>query len=159
MAKAEMEVKSSTNGKAQLFDSMNVQLANWSVLYFKLHHFHWYVKGPHFPVLHVKFEELYDMAALKLDELAERILAIEGKPVSTMKEFLSLATIKEADKAKSENDMLSATIADLQELVKGLEDTATLAEEKADDAATADIITGQVEDLQKQIWMLKSTLS
>jgi starvation-inducible DNA-binding protein len=54
--------------------------------------------------------------------------------------------------------MLSATIADLQQLVKGLEETATLAEEQADDAATADIITGQVEELQKQIWMLKSTL-
>ncbi len=144
--------------KSKLNDSLNVQLANWSVLYFKLHHFHWYVKGPHFPVLHVKFEELYDLAALKLDELAERILAIEGKPVSTMKEFLSVATIKEADKAKTENDMLSATIADLQALVQGLEETATLAEEEANDAATADILTGQVEELQKQIWMLKSTL-
>ncbi|MCD9022253.1 Dps family protein [Cohnella silvisoli] len=142
----------------KLHDSLNVQLSNWSVLYIKLHHFHWYVKGPHFPVLHAKFEELYELAALKLDELAERILAIEGKPVSTMKEFLSSATIKEANKAKTENDMLSATIADLQELVKGLEDAATIAEDEAGDDATADILTSQVEDLQKQIWMLKSTL-
>jgi starvation-inducible DNA-binding protein len=142
----------------KLHDSMNVQLANWSVLYIKLHHFHWYVKGPHFPVLHVKFEELYELAALKLDEIAERLLAIEGKPASTMKEFLSLATIKEANKDKSENDMLSATISDLEALAAGLKETATIAEEESKDNATADVVIGQVEELQKQIWMLKSTI-
>jgi starvation-inducible DNA-binding protein len=141
----------------KLHDSMNVQLSNWTILYVKLHHFHWYVKGPHFPVLHVKFEELYELAALKLDELAERLLAIEGKPASTMKEFLSLATIQEANKTQTENDILSTTIADLTALVEGLEETAKIAEEAKDDA-TADVIIGQVEQLQKQIWMLKSTL-
>jgi starvation-inducible DNA-binding protein len=141
----------------KLHDSMNVQLSNWTILYVKLHHFHWYVKGPHFPVLHVKFEELYEMAALKLDELAERLLAIEGKPASTMKEFLSLATIQEANKTQTENNILSTTIADLTALVEGLGETAKIAEEAKDDA-TADIIIGQVEQLQKQIWMLKSTL-
>ncbi|WP_256759187.1 Dps family protein [Cohnella sp. WQ 127256] len=143
---------------SKLNDSLNVQLSNWSVLYFKLHHFHWYVKGPHFPVLHAKFEELYDLAALKLDELAERILAIEGKPVSTMKEFLALSTIKEVDKAKSENDMLAAAIADLQELIQGLMAAAEEAE-ATKDTATSDVLTGQVEELQKQVWMLKSTLA
>jgi starvation-inducible DNA-binding protein len=142
----------------KLHDSMNVQLSNWTVLYVKLHHFHWYVKGPHFPVLHVKFEELYEMAALKLDELAERLLAIEGKPASTMKEYLSLATINEANKTQTENDMLATTVADLTALVEGLEETAKIAEEEAKDDATADVIIGQVEELQKQIWMLKSTL-
>lgn len=141
-----------------LTDKLNVQLSNWSVLYFKLHHYHWYVKGPHFPVLHAKFEELYDMAALKLDELAERILSIEGKPVSTMKEFLAQATIKEADKAKTENDMLSATIKDLKELIEGLKAAASSAEE-AEDTATSDMLIGQVEELQKQVWMLKATLA
>ncbi len=141
-----------------LTDKLNVQLSNWSVLYFKLHPYHWYVKGPHFPVLHAKFEELYDMAALKLDELAERILSIEGKPVSTMKEFLAQATIKEADKAKTENDMLSATIEDLKELIEGLKAAASSAEE-AEDTATSDMLIGQVEELQKQVWMLKATLA
>ncbi|RED84079.1 Dps family protein [Cohnella phaseoli] len=141
-----------------LTDKLNVQLSNWSVLYFKLHHYHWYVKGPHFPVLHAKFEELYDMAALKLDDLAERILSIEGKPVSTMKEFLAQATIKEADKAKTENDMLSATIEDLKELIEGLKAAASSAEE-AEDTATSDMLIGQVEELQKQVWMLKATLA
>ncbi|KIL36648.1 general stress protein [Cohnella kolymensis] len=142
----------------KLHDAMNVQLSNWTVMYVKLHHFHWYVKGPHFPVLHAKFEELYDMCALKLDELAERLLAIGGRPASTMKEYLDLSTIKEGSKNPTEEDMLSATIKDLSALVEGLQQTAKIAEEEAEDAATADLITGQVEELQKQIWMLKATL-
>ena len=35
---------------------LNKQLANWNVLYTKLHKYHWYVKGPHFFTLHEKFE-------------------------------------------------------------------------------------------------------
>jgi starvation-inducible DNA-binding protein len=27
---------------------VNVQVANWNVLYVKLHNFHWFVKGPQF---------------------------------------------------------------------------------------------------------------
>jgi len=141
-----------------LTDSLNVQLSNWAVLYIKLHHCHWYVKGPHFPALHAKFEELYEMAAEKLDELAERILSIEGRPVSTMKEFLSKATIREADKANSENDMLSATIEDMKELIQGLQSSAAAADQ-AGDTATSDMLIGQVEELQKQVWMLKATLA
>ena len=142
----------------KLHKAMNVQLSNWAVLYVKLHHSHWYVTGPHFPVLHAKFEELYDLSAEKLDELAERILTIEGKPASTMKEFLALATLKEADKGDSETDMLQGTVQDLRALAEGLEATAKQAEEEAGDRATADLLVGQVGELQKQIWLLTATL-
>ncbi|MFC5531072.1 Dps family protein [Cohnella yongneupensis] len=141
-----------------LQEAMNVQLANWAVLYVKLHHKHWYVKGPHFPTLHAKFEELYDLAAEKWDELAERILTIEGKPASTMKEYLELATIKEADKGGAESDILAGAIEDLKALVSGLEDTAMLATEVGDDA-TADLFIGQIGELQKQVWLLSATLA
>ena len=47
-------------------------------------------KGPQFFTLHEKFEELYTESATHIDEIAERILAIGGKPVATMKEYLEL---------------------------------------------------------------------
>ena len=75
---------------------LNLQISNWSVLYTKLHRFHWYVKGPAFFTLHAKFEELYDEAALVVDEAAERLLAIGGQPVATLKEYLETATIEES---------------------------------------------------------------
>lgn len=140
-----------------LHETMNVQLSNWAVLYVKLHHFHWYVKGPHFPTLHAKFEELYDMAAEKLDELAERILTIGGQPLSTMKEYLEHATVQEADKSRSEANMLQQVVEDLNAIVTGLQTAATTAEEAGDDATT-DLFVGQIGELQKQIWLLSATM-
>ncbi|MDV2888516.1 ferritin-like domain-containing protein, partial [Alkalihalophilus pseudofirmus] len=55
----------------QLVHVLNKQIANWSVLYMKLHNYHWYVKGEQFFTLHVKFEEFYNEAGLHVDELAE----------------------------------------------------------------------------------------
>ncbi len=52
--------------------------------------------GHHFFTLHEKFEELYDEANGHIDVLAERILTIGGRPVSTLKECLEIATIQEA---------------------------------------------------------------
>jgi starvation-inducible DNA-binding protein len=72
----------------QLVSILNKQIANWSVLYTKLHNYHWYVKGGQFFTLHVKFEEFYNEAGLHVDELAERLLAIGGKPAATLKEYL-----------------------------------------------------------------------
>ena len=141
----------------ELHEAMNVQLSNWAVLYVKLHHFHWYVKGPHFPTLHAKFEELYDTAAEKLDVLAERILTIGGQPLSTMKEYLEVATLQEADKSVTEINMLTHTVQDLQSLVAGLQATAKLAEAAGDDATT-DLFVGQTGELQKQIWLLSATI-
>jgi starvation-inducible DNA-binding protein len=154
-----MAVKEPQNQTKQLQETLNEQLANWSITYVKLHHFHWFVKGPHFPVLHVKFEELYELAALKLDELAERMLAIGLQPASTMKEFLALTSLKEGGKAgANDSEILSAIVADFSTMAEGLNKAAGIAEEKFEDGSTADILYGQIEELQKQIWMLNATL-
>ena len=155
MAIQEQDLKKQTGGLQQ---ALNEQLANWSVIYMKLHHVHWYVKGPHFQALHGKFEEFYDMAADKLDELAERMLAIGMQPASTMKEYLELAAIREADlRGEKDTAMVQSVAADFQKMIEGSKQAVKLAEQ-SDDAATADIVTGHLEDLQKQVWMLNAIL-
>ena len=150
--------KALTKPGSQLQQLLNEQLANWAVMYVKLHHYHWYINGLHFQTLHAKFEELYNMAALMLDELAERMLAIGLLPASTMKEYLALATIDE-DKTDNENDheMLGTVAQDFEKMAEALKKAAEIADE-GKDGATADILYGQVEALQKQIWILKATI-
>ncbi|MDP4155852.1 MAG: ferritin-like domain-containing protein, partial [Bacillota bacterium] len=80
----------------ELVASVNVQVANLTILYEKLHHYHWFVKGHHFFTLHEKFEELYNEITSTMDEVAERLLIIGEKPLSTLKACLDTATIKEA---------------------------------------------------------------
>ncbi|WP_094095509.1 Dps family protein [Paenibacillus physcomitrellae] len=136
---------------------LNRQVANWTLLYTKLHNFHWYVKGNHFFTLHAKFEELYGAAAGYLDEIAERLLAIGGKPVATMKEVLETATLKEAAGSETADQMVAAVISDFETLTAELKQGMEKAEE-AGDQATSDLLLGIRQELDKQIWMLNAYL-
>ncbi|MDG0812554.1 Dps family protein [Cohnella rhizosphaerae] len=141
----------------QLTVVLNRQVANWTVLFTKLHHFHWYVKGSEFFTLHSKFEALYEDAAARMDETAERLLAIGGHPVSTLKESLSLATVDEASGGESAAQMVGIAIADYAKLVEELA-AGIASAQAAGDEATADLFIGQTADLQKTIWMLNAFL-
>jgi starvation-inducible DNA-binding protein len=48
-------------------------LANATIMYHRVHGFHWNVTGPDFPQWHSKFEEIYDDVYGSLDPLAENI--------------------------------------------------------------------------------------
>lgn len=140
-----------------LSDVLNRQIANWIVLYVKLHHYHWYVTGSQFFTLHAKFEELYNEAALHIDELAERLLALRGKPVATMKECLETASVKEADGQETAERMVAELAGDFDrmigELKEGIEEA-----DQAGDESTADMLLGIHTSLEKHVWMLHSFL-
>ncbi|QJD85407.1 Dps family protein [Cohnella herbarum] len=134
---------------------LNQQIANWNILHMKLHNFHWYVKGPQFFTLHVKFEEFYTEAAAHIDVLAERLLAVEGKPVATHAETLRLATVKEAEGAETAEQMASAIADDFSQLVGELHQGIKIAESN-DDEDTADLLLGIKSGLEKHVWMLNA---
>lgn len=141
----------------KLHAALNVQVANWSVLYTKLHNYHWFVKGPFFFTLHEKFEEFYNEAAAVVDEAAEILLASGGTPVSTMKEYLELATIEEASGSINANEMVSNLVADYKKLQSELKEIAELADD-ADNDSINDFAVGLVAKLDLHIWMLTSYL-
>ncbi|PLR84441.1 DNA starvation/stationary phase protection protein [Bacillus canaveralius] len=141
----------------ELIQSLNKQVANWTVLYVKLHNFHWFIKGPHFFTLHEKFEELYNEAAVYIDELAERILALEGRPVATMREYLELSSVKEATGSENEEDMVRTISDDFSTVAAELQEAINLAE-AAEDEGTADILIGIKKSLRKHTWMFNAYL-
>jgi starvation-inducible DNA-binding protein len=135
----------------------NLQIANWNVLYTKLHRFHWYVKGPHFFTLHAKFEELYDEVAATIDELAERLLSIGGSPISTLKEYLQLATIEETNKVLTAEEMVQTIINDFSLIIAELK-MAIVAADQNEDEITSGMFEDLIEKLEKHNWMLNSFL-
>ncbi|THE14843.1 DNA starvation/stationary phase protection protein [Bacillus timonensis] len=143
--------------KTQLIEIVNKQVANWSVLYTKLHNYHWYVKGPQFFTLHVKFEELYNEAAVHIDELAERLLAISGQPVATMKEILELSSIQEANGNETAEEMVANISNDFSILTGELKEGMKVAAD-VDDETTGDMLLAIHKELEKHIWMLQSFL-
>jgi starvation-inducible DNA-binding protein len=141
----------------ELTSVLNKQIANWGVLFVKLHNFHWYVKGTQFFTLHLKFEELYNEAALHIDDLAERVLAIKGKPLATLSDYLANASIKEAKGTESATEQVAATIADFETVIAELKEGMKVAEE-ADDETTGDLLLAIHTSLEKHVWMLSSFL-
>ncbi|EPZ37698.1 DNA-binding ferritin-like protein [Anoxybacillus ayderensis] len=143
--------------KEKLIDIVNKQIANWNVLYVKLHNYHWYVKGPQFFTLHTKFEELYNEAALHIDELAERLLALGGKPLATMKEYLAVASVHEAKGNETAEEMVAEIVCDFETMIHELKDGMDYAGE-INDETTGDMLLGIHQSLEKHVWMLKSFL-
>lgn len=140
-----------------LFQALNKQLANWSVMYIKLHHYHWYVSGPQFFTLHAKFQELYEEATLHADEIAERILALGGAPLATMKEYLSTASVTEAGGGETAEQMTEAVANDFATLTGELKQAMAIAQELGDET-TSDMLLAIHTGLEKHIWMLRSFL-
>lgn len=141
----------------KLYQGLNKQVANLSVLFTKLHHFHWYVSGPNFYPLHVKFEEFYDEVNELYDAFAERLLMIGGQPVSNLKGYLAITSLKEASGAEKSADMIGHILDDLKLLVTEFKEVLTMAQEKADEA-TADMLIGAISSFEKHVWMLSATL-
>ncbi len=141
----------------RLIDLVNKQIANWTVLYVKLHNYHWYVTGPQFFTLHEKFEEMYNEAATHIDALAERLLALGGKPVATMKDCLEQASVKEAAGTETAEQMVASIVRDFETMIGELKEGMQLADE-VNDETTGDTLLGIHRGLEKHVWMLKSFL-
>ncbi|MEC0666971.1 DNA starvation/stationary phase protection protein [Priestia flexa] len=141
----------------ELTTIVNKQVANFSVMYIKLHNYHWYVKGEQFFTLHEKFEELYTETATVIDDLAERLLALGGSPVATMKEILEMSSIEEAHGNETAKDMVSELVKDFTMLTTELKQGMDVAGE-VDDETTGDTLLAIHQSLEKHMWMLNSFL-
>jgi len=136
-------------------EHLNRQIANWSILYIKLHNYHWYVTGTQFFTLHAKFQEFYEEAALHVDEIAERMLALRGKPMARMSDYLSYANIKEATGEETAEQMVDQLIADFTTIIGELKEAMEAADD-ADDETTEDMLLAIHTSLEKHVWMLSA---
>ena len=135
--------------------ALNTLLADYHMYYQKLRNFHWNITGRNFFELHTKFEELYEVAKLKIDEIAERILTLGTKPISNYTDYLRLASVQEAPTHLKDHEMVSAIITDHQLILKQLK-SVTKAAENANDDGTLDILGAYIGELEKINWMLNA---
>ena len=142
----------------QLRNKLNVLLANFQMHYQNLRAFHWNVSGKHFFELHAKFEELYNDANQAVDEIAERILTLNGKPAHTFSEYLKTAKIGEADDKKSAEEMVAGVLENFYVLLELEREILTLAAD-AGDEGTVTLISDYVKEQEKTGWMLNAYLN
>jgi len=142
---------------AELSIHLNTLLANLQIYYQNLRGLHWNIKGTSFFELHLKFEELYTEANIRIDEVAERVLTLGGTPLHTFSDFISHAEIKERKHVSEAREAVALIIENLRTLLLVERRAITLAAEIGDegtDSLLSDLITAQ----EKNVWMLSAWL-
>lgn len=128
-------------------------LADFQVFYTNLRGFHWNIQGRGFFVLHEKFESLYNDAAEKADELAERILMLGGTPENRFSEYLKTAQLKEISGVSCGDEAIGHILTTYSHLIGEERKVLELASEAGDEATVA-LMSDYLREQEKMVWML-----
>ena len=132
-------------------------LADSYTLYLKTHYYHWNVTGPMFNTLHLMFETQYNELALAVDLIAERIRALGVYASGTYQEFAKLTVIAEDSGVPKAQEMIHNLVAGQEAVVRTARSLFAVVE-KANDEASADLLTQRIQLHEKTAWMLRSLL-
>jgi starvation-inducible DNA-binding protein len=133
-------------------------LADSYVLLLKTQNYHWNVVDPRFHFLHVLFEKQYETIFEEIDEVAERIRAIGMKSQATLRHFLQITTLEEANLHYTGDEMLRDLAQD-HTAVSSFMRSKIKDTQEAGDEGTADLYIQLVRSHDKAAWMLMSHLS
>ena len=143
--------------RAEIAGGLGRLLADTYSLYLKTHNFHWNVTGPMFQTLYLMFETQYNELALAVDLLAERIRALGLPAPATYRGFARLSSIKETAGVPKAEEMIKLLVEGQESVVRTARSIFALVE-KANDEATADLLTQRIQLHEKTAWMLRSLL-
>ncbi|MFT5216007.1 MAG: starvation-inducible DNA-binding protein [Glaciecola sp.] len=147
------------SGKAKvLAKDLNTLLANFQLYYQNLRGIHWNIKGRAFFDLHVKFEELYNDANLKVDEIAERILTLGETPLHTFDDYTNYGKVPVGKNISEDNKAVKLIVDSLTELLKIERDILNKSSD-ADDEGTNAMMSGFISQQEKTVWMMKAWLN
>ena len=132
-------------------------LADTYVTYVKTQNYHWNLIDPRFHSLHKMFEDNYKELAEAVDEIAERIRMLRKKSPGSMKQFLQLTSLEEAENDLSGDDMIHDLCHDRDALSLNIRPKI---EEviKLGDEGSGDLLIQHLKMHEKTAWMLRSHL-
>ncbi len=103
-------------------------------------------------------EEYYNGLNTQIDDVAERILAIGGRPLGTLKDYLEVSTISEA---KNEAISIADAVADVKKefeaMLKLVKEVKEVADEE-NDYGTSALVDEYISTYEKDLWMLNAYL-
>jgi starvation-inducible DNA-binding protein len=147
----------SMDKKNPVVAALQREQASALVLYLNYKKYHWMTFGPHFRDLHLLFEEHGTQVLECIDELAERSLMIDGKPLTDPSRYIPASLVSPSEGELAVKQMLEEAVAAHEEIIHAMHDDAEVAT-KAGDIGTADLFTRLVQAHQKQRWFLKELL-
>lgn len=141
----------------EISNDLNVLLSSFQVYYQNLRGIHWNIRGKRFFDLHVKFEELYNDAQLKIDLIAERVLTIGGKPLHTFEDYVKNNKLKVGKNISVDEEAVHLIVTSLSDLLKIEREILTKSAD-ANDEGTNSMMSDFIKEQEKTIWMMKAWL-
>lgn len=155
---AEIDIGIKPQDRKAIAQGLSRLLADTYTLYMKTHNFHWNVTGPMFQTLHLMFETQYTELATAVDLIAERIRALGHPAPGSYADYAKLSSIKDAKGVPAATRMISELVEGQEAVVRTARAVFPLVE-KANDEATADLLTQRMQLHEKTAWMLRSLLA
>jgi starvation-inducible DNA-binding protein len=154
-----MSTQTATKQKSnEVIEGLQTVLSDSYALMAQTHLAHWNVEGPDFFQLHTAFQTQYEELFGAIDEIAERVRALDALAVGGLKNLAKGSRIQELAVETTPAKDFVAHLIECHEIV--LQDAHSLrqAAGAADDLETQDLIIGRLQVHQKTLWMLKSFL-
>ncbi len=142
----------------QITKKLNELLASYSVLYMNTRGFHWNIQGKEFFELHQKFKDIYNTLVVQIDEIAERILTLEGTPEHSFTSYLKLAKINPETDITDGNKALSYILEGYKTVI-GIQREILTAASDINDEGTVTLMSDYITAQEKEIWMYRSYLA
>ncbi|RLJ64465.1 starvation-inducible DNA-binding protein [Lacinutrix venerupis] len=146
-----------TNKAKDIAGDLNNLLANFQTYYQNLRGIHWNIKGKNFFDLHVKFEELYTDANMKVDALAERILTLGETPLHTFEDYINTAKVPVGKNISKDEDAVQLIVNSLSELLQ-IEREILDKSGDANDEGTSSMMSDFISEQEKTVWMMNAWL-
>ncbi len=142
-------------------DSINIlneYMANIKVEDNNLYNLHFNIVGMSFMGLHKKVQEYYENFNNFYDSLSERIKMLDGFPITSLVKFEETSTIKSMKSMNfNANQVLNILDNDFSFLVEYTKDLIKVFNDK-NDYYTSNILNNILMYLEKELWMIKSSL-
>jgi len=157
MATMKIDIGINAKDRKKIAGGLANLLADTYTLYLKTHNFHWNVTGSMFNTLHGMFMVQYNELWLSLDEIAERIRALDEFAPGSGAQYAKLSSIKEEAGVPDWKGMVSQLVSGHETCARTARDAFKRAE-AANDQPTADLATTRMQAHEKTAWMLRSLL-
>ena len=153
---------STTKTSAKTSDAVSTALAtllgdSYSLMS-QTHLAHWNVEGPAFFELHGAFQKQYEELFEAVDEIAERLRALDVYAPGGLQTLAKLSSVAQLPQGKAAAKDFVAGLIDGHETVVASGGAAREAAAKAEDLETQDMCIKRIQTHEKTLWMLKSYL-
>ena len=138
-------------------NELNILLSNFQVYYQNLRGIHWNIRGKRFFDLHVKFEELYTDAQIKIDLIAERVLTVGATPLHTFEDYIKNNTVAVGKNISVDEEAVQLIVNSLSHLLKIEREILTKSAE-INDEGTNSMMSDFISEQEKTIWMMQAWL-